>query len=497
MTPKQSAVGNQYEPAEDKPRTKERPPLNLLGRGFLSTLSDVRAWMIAPETKVKKGSGAEIPFSVEIADSKSSLARYLSISAKAKFGFEGADASARVSLVRNYKRSQRSLNIILNKTVATTNWYLLDPRWSSEAETLHSSDINSFVQRYGDQFIQSVTVGGYSIIIYTLDFNTEELASDFKASFRGSVGANSGAATVHERILQTASATSIKLQGISAGAISSPRLAMTKAGNESLTGKVDIGDPQVALLIEYFNGFEAAVRGDGVEIPVFIEHESSFEVNGAPTDNRIDLHRENALIDKAVALDDVIEERISQCEYMRDTAHAWNPLVTSAEIEDALAKFHELGRRLVSSVSEIANLRGGKLATEEADIPSLPATWVVRALKPAPGYPLSKTAFDEHGEARYSEVFPVPNCSHGEPFQIEVSSHFESRNFIFGTAALTIRAATQDNSNPIILGPFYYNPVIKDANGKTRILSIVGFLGVIIEATGKDPALSFRLSVLT
>jgi hypothetical protein len=89
-----------------------------LGRGYLSTASDLRALLVLPDD-AETENAPDIRLGFTFIDDRSSFAQSVSWSAKAKYGFSGGGASARASMSQSYRRSLRSVDLVVTKSVHT------------------------------------------------------------------------------------------------------------------------------------------------------------------------------------------------------------------------------------------------------------------------------------------------------------------------------------------------------------------------------------------
>src|SRR5262249_16478343 len=123
-------------------------PRGGLGRGFLSTLGRPATLLVDP-ARFETESSFSQQFRVDLVDDRSSSGEEISLSANAKFGFCGGGASFRASMSQSFRKSQRSLVVILTKAVQTEKQFLRNPLWAREPLDLISRDKEAFIQQYG------------------------------------------------------------------------------------------------------------------------------------------------------------------------------------------------------------------------------------------------------------------------------------------------------------------------------------------------------------
>lgn len=402
---------------------------DILGRGFLTTSSEPKGLLVLPN-KFDEKVRTKTVFGLNIVDTRTSFAKYLDFDAKAKFGFSGGDASFRTSFSESYRTSARQLSVILTKNVMLKEQSLNDPHWRPEAIQLIKKDKDAFIGRYGDYFVRKLWTGGLLSLIYRLEFSDMEQASDFSMSFDTKFGGSSGAASFHQKLLQTATRASISIQGICSGVKKTPDVFYVSQGVDRSTGQIDINDRLLDSLLHYYNEFESRVEEDGVAVLTSFVAEPNFNAVNAPDKPRIDLSSYNDLLDDALSLDDHIDARLSKVEYLKDVAHSWNTADPSivAKIEDDL---NELFGILKGATKKIASLKQERLPFTEKVIPKIPDTWVLRKLRHADGYPYFRRAINNDNHKTFKDILKIPSLQIGMPLQVTLRGHIEASDAAF------------------------------------------------------------------
>jgi hypothetical protein len=395
-------------------------PAEALGRGFLSTLGRPMGLLVDPDdpkNRFETEDEYEKPFSFRLVDDRSSFAEMMAADINAKFGFSGGGASFRASMSHSFRKSERSLVLILNRLVKTQKQFLRDPHWRQEAiGQIKNSE--AFIQRYGDFFVKTVHLGGLVSLVYTLNFSDMEEASKFEASFDAKFGGSGGGADFQQNMLRTATATSIFVEGICSGVLKSPNIFTHEQGIDKGSGKIDAHDKLADALIRYFDDFDTRVQADGVPIAVYLETDSSYTCANAPSKPRIDLSDFKHALEDAAALDNEIDDRLSKANYMNDVAHLWN-LAPLEKIADMREKLGKLQRELRKAADDIAHHKPQKpqLPFSKGAIPGWPDSWVPRKLRPVEGYPFSGRDVIV-GDGTFQRSIAIPRLSVGAPLKI-------------------------------------------------------------------------------
>ncbi|MGR9293645.1 hypothetical protein ACU8OS_35355 (plasmid) [Rhizobium leguminosarum] len=402
-----------------------------LGSGLLSTLAVPQGLLVDPG-KFESQPDSLITFTLKLVDSRSTYASELALSANAKFGFASGSASLRIEMSQSFRSNSRSLFVILTKDVHTELQFIRKPLWTKSARDHFARSKGeykkNFLLRYGDRFAQRLMIGGTFRLIYRLGFDSFEDASDFSARFEARYGNSSGAVDFHRRIVRAGVTSSISVQGLCSGVKKSPNLFYQDRGEEQKSRDLSVSDKLVDELLKYHNEFEGHVRDDKVESTIFFEMNDAYIADNAP-DYRIDLVDYNFALRDAAEMDDVIDTRLAQLEYIRDVAYVWNRSATKDEIDKRITALSTLARKLEREVYDIAHITDKRplLSFGLGDIPELPRSWVARRLRPARGYYTDiPYALNQLGPSTFTHTSNVPELEPEMPMGFSFNMHKET-----------------------------------------------------------------------
>lgn len=381
-----------------------------LGRGISSTTEIPKALIVHPEG-AEVESLNEIYFDFDFVDSRSSFSKMITWSTKTKFSFTSASASARAEGARNYKSSRQRIDLVLIKTVHKNKWFLRDPQARQEAVELAKNDMNSFVLRYGDQFIRSAVRGGLMALIYRFDFENTERAEEFRAKVSGEYMRSKAEASMSRSLLSMVINTSVSVEGICIGVDEAPAVFSSSKGAEKSTGEIRNNEEAVTALIDYFQNFENNVTDDSAATIYFDIAEMGDIVNLPPVpDHRVYRYA----LEEAADLDDEIDKRLWQVDYLDHTAGPWNPHVTKNDIQSIRTALVDIRDRLSQSVRLVGDLKSKSLSIGKPDIPSLPVSWIARDLKEV------GSAAIEIVNSRSSAEYKIPQLVVGQYVGIKI-----------------------------------------------------------------------------
>lgn len=470
-----------------------------LGRGFLTTLQEPQGLLVLPsafETQEEQTT----EFSFKLVDDRSSYSREVAFNAQAKFGYASGSASVRIEMAQQYHTSARSLVVIMNKSVHLGKQFIRDPVWRPEAVQTYSQSPINFLLRYGDRFVRSVHIGGLCSIIYTLTFSSIEDISDFKASFDATYGSSSGGADFHQRIVKTATHASILIQGICSGVSQTPELFYQAQGFDQQSRPVAAQDKLADQIIDYFNGFETHVQHDGVAASLYLETDDVFECVNAPT-SRVSLADFDRSLEEAARLDDLIDERIAQLDYISTYAFRWNPTATKDRVGDLRNSLTQLSATLEKDVFGIAQLqrKSPDLSFKKQDIPSLPDNWVARKLRPDAGAAIYVShAINNVGPGHFSHEYPAPVIQSGMPMEVDFGMHFETAdgNDGVGVELVIDVRLVGGNETQIIYGDHIYGGTSFTPPTKSGYAQYTNDLKVVINVHTVNGKFGFSLQFL-
>lgn len=359
---------------------------NFLGQGFLSTRGELLGKLLD-----LSGPGAISSMNVhrqegvyDFVDDRSSLAHHLSISAHAGFGFGGGSISAESSFVRDFRKSQRHLTVLMLKKVYHRSYVPVRETWRSEAlEAFQKLGAHRFMQRYGDSYVSNVVTGGLCVIVYTLTFESMEEATTFRASFDVKSAAGGGGLRFHESLLRAAVHNQVAVQFSTTGVKDTPKTANGSGESGGNKDKMAATDKRAEELARYFDSFEEHVYEENLDVPMHTEEKSAFVADNAPgVPGDYDLSKVRRLLGRLAATRDKVDERLSQIDYMRTRAIKWNPAVKSGEIHQLATTFADLRQRVVEAADSLSRLPAADADERMAEfaVPELPVHWAITEL---------------------------------------------------------------------------------------------------------------------
>jgi hypothetical protein len=389
------------------------PPPDGLGRGLQSTTGELQGLLVPPD-------GAEfepmndISFSLNFVDDRSSFASTLAWSAKAKLDLGANSGSARASLSQSHHRSEQRVDLVVTKVVHTGKHFLRDPRVRKEALDLHASKgAKTFYDRYGDQLVRSVVRGGALFLIYQFQFDSASAARDFRLSVEAKVGGSRGGMSLHRTLLEGATKAAITVQGVCIGVNKAPPVFIVTPAPDKKTARIEGHDPLAEDLVRYFSEFEDSVADDSAA-PLAFESVDIAKLVNAP--NRLtDVATARELLEKGVALDDEIDGRLAELEYLRDVAYEWNPHVSRDDVAALIEDLNTKANALRGSLRDIAQLKSDRLPFDLSDLPSKPQNWIARDLRSVGG-----KRFQMVNEKRSVEI-DVPPLYDGQPVAVDLA----------------------------------------------------------------------------
>jgi hypothetical protein len=405
---------------------------DVLGRGYLTTAGDLRGLIVVPNeapNKAERESHRDSWSDFKFVDDRSSFASYVTFSAHAKFSFSGGSGSARAAMSRSYRRSMRTLHLVVVKEVKIEKIFLRDPHVRLEAVAEFKKDRDAFVRKYGDAFVRAVYTGGLLSMIYQLDFETTEEKNEFQVSAQGQYGNAKGGASLHTKLLKSATHASLSLQAIASGVDHAPPVFVGSQGVDKTTGKIKANDTLADALIAYFDTFEEHVSR---EHPVVVDMErvdTGTAVNMPP--GSADLSSTREVINAGSALDNIIDERVSEIEYMRDVAHRWNPQVHLDSLSERREKLLRMSDVLEGELAKLATLDNRKLTLpfQKRDIQAIPDNWILRKLV--------EVGRATGGARETSDEVPlrVPLGFEGQPIRVIVEASYAGNRYVAGAEA--------------------------------------------------------------
>lgn len=368
------------------PRFRHSELPDELGRGFLSTGEISKGLVVdLSASKPERTNQGSIEFSAKLAESRTTYAKRVAGSARAKFRGTIYSAKGNAAASSEFRSEKRRMHVVLVKHVTTEEHFLREPVLNAAAGAETSAF--SFLDRYGDLLIRKVALGGELIVVYTLEYDRESQARESSGSLDLDFQVGGGGATFHSKLIRRSAARRITMGGYCRGVKAMPRLigrhVPVAVGAQAAASK---SDSAVAELLEFWDNFEEIVRDDGVATPVAFDFMPITQVGQAIPIDRESLQVANAAISTAERLDDLIDSRLADLAYLKDACMQWNRHVSLSEIaslEQALKPLATELREWAAKAMQEADLSGRRLEPPflEASIPSIPESWICRDLQ--------------------------------------------------------------------------------------------------------------------
>jgi hypothetical protein len=362
-----------------------------LGRGYLSTGRITRVPISDLPTSSPQWSPQGVhQWDIELVDSHSTYEERVAESARIDFAGGVAGGGLQGSASKNFRSEKNAVHLIAWKKVVLGDFTLTNPVATPDAAS-ETSPWN-FVRRFGDQFIDKVTLGGELAIVYALKFETETEAREFSVKASGHYKLLSGGAELHRSIVSDSMGAEVSLRGFCSGVTTMP----------SMIGQGTIANPNssdVPSLLQFWDRFDNLVTRDGAA-PVGFRLNRVENVRGV----RVSLEPPNSLqrYDKTLrdceAVADEIDQRRVALRYLRDKCLDWNTHVNLSDVtkkdsvlkdcEDKLRDWMEPRLQLYNVNSFDDPFRP---PIHLSDLPTIPENWICRDLVQAPNWNLKYT----------------------------------------------------------------------------------------------------------
>lgn len=155
---------------------------NWLGAGYVSSSENVKGSCVTGGTWSVNVGQHNSNLNYQLAESKKRFMKELKLSGEIEVDFLIVTAKAGASVARKKATSNYNLYIILTIEGNLGTLSLLQPKLSNEAEILlRTKGHRAFIERCGDVFASSVTLGGKYHAIIRLDALSEEVRKTMKA----------------------------------------------------------------------------------------------------------------------------------------------------------------------------------------------------------------------------------------------------------------------------------------------------------------------------
>jgi len=167
----------------------------------------------------KLGQSAE--YSLVFAESMSELRRSLRLSVSASYGGSSFGASGSMSFFKSLNRSAYLSHLVIRYKITNSTRAIQQCKLTRDASRLLLSDKVGFYQKYGDEFVSSITTGGELLAVLTLESDSEQKKRELDIQLSGSYGAFSGSASFSESKFSSLKNKKVTLNYIKKGGASS------------------------------------------------------------------------------------------------------------------------------------------------------------------------------------------------------------------------------------------------------------------------------------
>ncbi|MFN2399284.1 MAG: hypothetical protein ABR543_11680 [Gemmatimonadaceae bacterium] len=395
-----------------------------LGRGFLSTGQQKALMASLKESMPGRENNATISFALEVVTTRSSYAKSVAGSARAKFGSGPFSVKGSVSSSEDFRSQRTTVHLVLTKRVTTHDEFLRDPVMSSaarrEASPLFLGSPLAFVNRFGDHMIRKVTLGGDLTLVYTLQYEREAQASNFRGQVAGKWKGGGGAADLHRTIRSESQAASIALRGYCRGVKTMPSLIRdAKEAKAAAASAPEL--TEITELLSFWDRFDEMVRDDGVPVLVDVQSMPVHEIRNAPSSMRgKNLVAINRILTQCDELDDLIDTRLAELRYLKEKCLAWNTHVPVASIDERLGELTTQASTLRDFVRRLSEMKSVTtfdqaitLPFQPSDVRRIPDSWLCRDLRQ-----LVTRGWTRFKDGPISMSLPLPTLYEGQHVQM-------------------------------------------------------------------------------
>ncbi len=193
-------------PAQTKRLTRfASNPVAALGQGFDTFMGNAKDIAVTVTEPVPESSSSTVEYSM--CSGVDELTAFLGIDLAAAGVYEGASSSAKVQMAANLRFTEYSVAVAIHATQARGTTLALGYNLNVPQPTPET--MNTFVQRYGDSFVTSITKGGYyaAVFMFYAESEDEQLQVTTALNGEGIVagGTVSGSFSSNLQIAQTKS----------------------------------------------------------------------------------------------------------------------------------------------------------------------------------------------------------------------------------------------------------------------------------------------------